>query len=211
MSTTTNRAENKPSRQFKSTHHNLVKSHDKYIVTMTQEESDQPEFPACSPDNHLMYEIYHRDVGHISEGAACCPQHGFESAWDTILAYEERLRKIRIEAKIHNDTAQNQEQMPQEPGEILTPHGWRRMNTKNRNRFQREEEDGSTSVIWPEGSTARYGKDWHYVQTDPRGRTLTTSQGKSGEKDTPTSSMESAIKICQDSLKAYRYGMGQHR
>ena len=210
MSATGNEAEKKPSRQFESTHHNLVKSHDKYMVTMIQEESDQPEFPACSPGNRLMYEIYHRDVGHISEGAACCPQHGFESAWETILAYEERLREIRVQASVHNRIAQDQEKTPQETGELPAPHGWRRMNTKNRNRFQRDEEDGSTSAVWPEGSTARYGRDWHYVQTDPRGRTLTTSQGKDGEKDTPTSSMESAIRICQDILKAYQSGLGRH-
>ena len=90
----TNTPEDEPSRQFASTHHDLVKVHDKYMVIMTQEKSDQPEFPACSPENHLMYEIYHRDIGHISEGAACCPQHGFESAWDIIQKHEERLREI---------------------------------------------------------------------------------------------------------------------
>ena len=206
MSKPIQQEEHTPSRQFKNTHHDLVKAHDKYLAIVHQEEWGPSDFLMCDPDNHLMYEIHHRDIGHLAEGRACCPEHGFESAWETIVQHEEMLRVRKVEADIQLQMGQHQKQAPAGPGEIPIPEGWRRAKTKNRNRFQRQDEEGATSSVWMEGA-----RNWHYVQTDGQGRTLTTSQGKPRGKHVPTSTLESAIKICNDTMKAYRSGLSQHR
>ena len=194
------------SQQFQATHHDLVRVHDKYMAIVHQEEWSPSDFLMCDPDNHLMYEIHHRDIGHLAEGRTCCSEHGFESAWEMILQHQEMLRVRKVEADIQLQVGQDQKEAPAGPGEIPIPEGWRRARSRNRNRFERQDEDGATSSVWMEGA-----RNWHYVQTDGQGRTLTTSQGKLRGKHVPTSTMESAIKICNDTMKAYRSGLDQYR
>ena len=197
MSSPINPDENETSQQFQNTHHDLVKVHEKYVAIVHQEESDRSDFPPCHLDNHLMYELHHRDISHLAEDRACCPNHAFESIWETIKQHESRLRTTKVEADIYTNIGQEQRQAPAGPGEIPVPEGWRRANTRNRNNFQRKSEEGYESSVWLEGA-----RNWHYVQTDGWQRVLAASHGKPKKKTIPTSSMESAIKICDDATRA---------